>query len=131
MSKKYKPIICLDFDGVLHSYTSGWQGARLIPDAPVDGAIDFIENMLHAGWDVAIHSSRSRHFGGIRAMRAWLKHHSGSAWWETMSGPGIEDARFVWFKPPALVTLDDRAMTFTGVFPSIDVLRNFKPWNRK
>ena len=26
-----KPILCLDFDGVLHSYTSGWRGAR-IPD---------------------------------------------------------------------------------------------------
>src|SRR6516165_11904546 len=25
-----KPILCLDFDGVLHSYTSGWQRAEVI-----------------------------------------------------------------------------------------------------
>ena len=37
-----KPILCLDFDGVIHSYTSGWKGARIILDPPVPGALDFI-----------------------------------------------------------------------------------------
>ena len=34
--------ILLDFDGVIHSYTSGWKGAGVIPDPPVPGAIDFL-----------------------------------------------------------------------------------------
>ena len=34
-------------------------------------------------------------------------------------------------KPPAMVTLDDRAITFTGEWPSIETLLAFKPWNKK
>ena len=37
-------ILCLDFDGVIHSFTSGWRGAGIIPDPPVPGALDFIKD---------------------------------------------------------------------------------------
>lgn len=124
-----KPIICLDFDGVIHSYTSGWKGARNIPDPPVDGALNFIIDMLEAGWDVVIHSSRARHFGGIFAMKYWLREHAGNQW-DTM-GPCFADVRFVRFKPPAVITIDDRALTFTGHWPSLEVIKTFKPWNKK
>lgn len=53
-----KPTLCLDFDGVLHSYSSGWKGADIIPDPPVAGAADFIiEAQQH--FIVAVYSSRS------------------------------------------------------------------------
>ena len=32
---KYQPNVVLDFDGVIHSYVSGWQGAGVVPDPPV------------------------------------------------------------------------------------------------
>src|SRR5882672_3079773 len=38
-----KPILCLDFDGVLHSYSSGWKGADVIPDAPTPGMAAFLD----------------------------------------------------------------------------------------
>ncbi len=125
-----KPILCLDFDGVIHSYVSGWKGARNIPDSPVPGAIEFMEEALHAGWDVVVHSSRARYWGGITAMRHWLYVNAGNSWYETMGFQGLEDVRFTRWKPSALVTIDDRAMTFTGQWPALDALRKFKPWNK-
>jgi hypothetical protein len=121
-----KPILCLDFDGVIHSYTSGWKGARNIPDPPMPGAIDFIVEALLEGWDVVIHSSRARHFGGITAMRDWLRKHAGNEW-DTM-GVAVADVRFVRWKPPAVVTIDDRAIRFEGMWPNAKALRMFKPW---
>ena len=128
-----KPILCLDFDGVIHSYTSGWKGADLIPDRPVDGAIPFIREALKH-FRVAIYSSRSGQPGGIPAMKLWLEY-----WGNRF--PGLDDAdnrdrswldQIEWptEKPPAMVTLDDRALTFTGEWPSMDALKAFKPWNK-
>ena len=34
-------------------------------------------------------------------------------------------------KPPAFLTLDDRALTFDGTWPDITTLQEFKPWNKK
>lgn len=125
------PIICLDFDGVIHSYTSGWMGARNIPDPPVEGALEFMLEALNSGYDVVVHSSRARYFGGIRAMRRWLRAHANDAqWYEWAFGPGLEDVRFVRWKPPAVVTLDDRAVRFDGTFQPPQALVSLKPWNK-
>ena len=40
--KWHRPILCVDFDGVIHSYTSGWEGIDMIPDPPVEGAIKWL-----------------------------------------------------------------------------------------
>jgi len=69
---KNKPILCVDFDGVLHSYRGGWKGARNIPDPPIDGALEFLVKAVEY-FDICIYSSRSRQFGGKRAMKRWLK----------------------------------------------------------
>jgi hypothetical protein len=124
-----KPILCLDFDGVIHSYSSGWQGADVISDPPVDGAIGFMLAALKH-FDIVIFSSRSSQRGGLAAMQCWLRKHAGAAWYESLDGLGIEAVRFVTEKPPALVTIDDRALTFDGTWPSIESLKSFKPWNK-
>lgn len=125
-----KPILCLDFDGVIHSYTSGWQGVAEIPDEPVEGAIAFMLAALNY-FSVQIYSTRSAYPQGRAAMRAWLRTHAQAAWWPTPDGPGLEDIMFPDTKPPALVTIDDRALTFTGEWPTTASLLAFKPWNKK
>ncbi len=131
-----KPIICLDFDGVIHSYTSGWQGARTISDPPVEGAFDFMLDAMRDGYDVVVHSSRARYWGGISAMRHWMYAHAGiHQWYESGAGPGfpfmgLESVRFVRWKPPAIVTIDDRAIRFTGIFPSPKEAASMLTWTK-
>jgi len=114
-------IVCLDFDGVIHSYESGWQGADTIPDPPVDGAISFLQSLIdESGIEPAIYSSRSGQPGGIDAMKGWLKEYG--------DGEMVEAIDWPQEKPPATVTIDDRAIRFAGIFPRIGVLREFKTW---
>lgn len=127
-----KPILCIDFDGVIHSYSSGWKGADVIPDPPVSGAMRFI-------WDagehfrVAIYSSRSGQTGGIKAMKRWLADHFTAHWSgdRTQCDDKLAEIEWPTEKPAAMITIDDRAITFTGTWPSIDELREFQPWNKR
>lgn len=154
-----KPILCLDFDGVIHSYTSGWKGARNIPDAPVPGALQFIVEALDH-FEVHIFSSRSNYIFGRAAMKAWLRKHLIALseeddsnlpdWWldvirdrfletyepyrmvsrDAVSGI-IKRIKWPTHKPPALLTIDDRAVTFSGTWPKLAEIKSFKPWNKK
>ena len=119
-----KPILVLDFDGVLHSYTSGWQGADVIPDPPVQGAINAIQRYLHSGIDVQILSARSGQDGGIPAMAEWLLKHG-------LPEDDLAEIKFPHDKPPATVTIDDRAIQFRGQFPHPDEVKNFRTWQNQ
>jgi hypothetical protein len=119
-----KPILCVDFDGVLHSYTSGWQGASVVGDPPVPGAMDFLVDAL-TKFDVQVYSSRSSQPGGVAAMRTAIM-----AWMNVEGHPWsvVLRIRFPTQKPAAFLTIDDRAVCFDGTFPLVTDLANFKPW---
>jgi hypothetical protein len=148
--------LCLDFDGVVNSYTSDWQGELALPDPPVPGAFEFILNALDGGWNVTIHSSRLQHHDAAEAMIRWLIHHGfpparlandaqssdhreldhvspRDQLWDEFPTLGIREPclRLSALKPAAFITLDDRALTFTGTWPDLDALRDFKPWHQK
>jgi len=119
-----RSILCLDFDGTIHSYESGWQGADVISDSPIKGSFDFIRDAsLH--FDVHVYSARSGLPGGVNAMKAWFLKHG----WEADASGDPAGLSFPTCKPPAHVSIDDRAMTFTGTWPDIQVLKDFRPWN--
>jgi len=118
-------IILVDFDGVLHSYQSGWQGAEIVADPPVPGAIEWLEAMVDFGFDVRIYSSRSHQAGGIQAMQAWLISHGlPSAKLHSISFPSVKPAG-------AFLTIDDRAIQFNGIFPSVSEIDTYVPWHRR
>jgi hypothetical protein len=118
-------IICVDFDGVIHGYQSGWQGALEIPDPPVPDALDWLTSMVSdSRFKICIYSSRSKEGGAIEAMRTWFRSHGMSE--ETLAG-----LSFPTQKPAAVMTIDDRAFCFAGTFPTKQWLIDFQPWNKK
>ena len=125
-----KPILCLDFDGVIHRYDSGWQGATNINDRVTDGFFEWLDQATQH-FQIVIYSSRSKEPGAIDAMRSWLKVE----WyrhWAPDDPPELPEISYATEKPPAMVTIDDRAVTFTGSWGDFDPekLLSFKPWNK-
>jgi hypothetical protein len=124
--------IVIDFDGVIHAYTSPWEGADVVRDGLVPGAIDAIKEYQDAGFTVAIHSSRSGQFGGIAAMKSWLyaellAHFAGAPQTATHVLNLIEWPTDLL---PAILYINDRGYQFTGDFPPVDYLKEFTPWNK-
>ena len=120
-------IISVDFDGVLHSYQSGWKGVDQIPDPPVEGSLEWLEEISASGhFKIAIYSSRSKDEHGITAMENWIET------WQIVLGLPQRKYWFPNYKPAALLTIDDRAIQFRGPgsLPSIEQMLEFKPWNR-
>jgi hypothetical protein len=112
-----KPILCLDFDGVIHSYERGWQDGEIY-GTPTEGFAGWAEEAnLH--FRLVIYSSRSKE--GSQPMKNWLKKH----------GIDPDLFEFAHEKPSAFLTIDDRALTFRGRWGEFDPenLRGFKPWN--
>ena len=127
--KMTKPILCLDFDGVCHSYKSGWQGATVIPDPPVPGLFEFLEEVA-PHFEIVVHSARCSEDGGADAILFWFERER--RMWRAKGGrvgfTQIVSIRVVDKKPQAFVTIDDRTITFRGEWPSVELLKAFKPW---
>lgn len=93
--------VCLDFDGVLHSYRSGWCGAEVIPDPPIHGTKESVA-FLRQQYRIVVLSSRCHTEAGRKAVTAWLEKHD------------IVVDEVCEHKPPAHVYVDDRAVRFRG-----------------
>jgi histidinol phosphatase-like enzyme len=112
--------VVFDFDGVIHSYVSGWKSAEIIPDEPVDGIKEAIAEIRKAGYEVAVVSSRAASEEGKGAIQAYLEKY----------GIRVDDITSV--KLPAICYIDDRAICFNGDPASLlRQIRSFRPWNKR
>jgi hypothetical protein len=117
------PTIAVDFDGVIHSYVSGWKGVDGIPDPPVPGAIEWLNDVV-TECRVVIHTTRAESPKGVAAIVEWLKRNGAT--------PQLYNSTITNKKVPAVVYIDDRAFRFTGTFPSIEkLLIGMKPWYKQ
>jgi hypothetical protein len=125
-----KPILSLDFDGVLHRYSSGWQGHAIISDRPTDGAMEFLKEVTEH-FDVHICSVRSNYEDGRAAMRRWLTVCLINTFGEDIAIDILSHVEFPSGKPSASVIIDDRAIQFQGTWPTVGELKAFTPWTKK
>ncbi len=128
-----KPILCVDFDGVIHSYISGWKGEAIVADPPVKGALNWLWEATEF-WNVQVYSSRSKTPGGMAAMRIWFARECAIEF--DMDHPMNNSPFPITFaaeKPAAFLTIDDRAICFDGDWSAMDpaALLAFKPWNKR
>lgn len=132
MTEQFKPTICVDFDGVIHSYEKGWQNGVIYGTA-VPGFFEWVERVRDR-FKLVIYSSRSKDDAGVVAMGLWL-HEQRNAW---IKAGGQRhpteplEIEFAHEKPAAWLTIDDRAIRFDGDWsaPELqpDAMANFKPW---
>jgi beta-phosphoglucomutase-like phosphatase (HAD superfamily) len=112
-----KKTVVFDFDGVIHSYTSGWKGEDVIPDAPVPKIKEAICQIRKAGYEVVVVSTRCATNKGMKAVSDYLLEN------------GIMVDKICREKPPAIVYIDDRAICFDGKSDELlSKIENFETW---
>lgn len=107
--------IAIDFDGVLHSYCSGYNGV-LPTDPPTPGAVEFCEYLLSSGYEVVVHTARMSEEYHVKdeaeaGIREWFRKHGFPA--EVAEGVVTNE------KPAACLYLDDRGLRFNGDFGEV------------
>lgn len=113
--------ICFDFDGVIHSYKSGWKGFDVIPDEPVDiiNMKKELTRLKDLGYKLVIFSSRCSDQNGRKAIKEWLFYWDLEAFFDDVCES----------KPPAMAYVDDRAITFNGRWRDLtNEILTFKSW---
>lgn len=142
-----KKMLAVDFDSTINSYKSGWVAADVLPDPPNDGAIE----ALRSYWEnfiVCIFSSRFNNHSCptliervkvMTAVQDWLVYYglergqvilnADVSGVDLFSYENFQGVLLVSTKPPATMILDDRAIRFTGVFPSVAQLKTFRSWD--
>lgn len=132
MTGEFRPTICVDFDGVIHSYERGWQDGAIYGEV-VPGFFEWAAKARQS-CRLVIYSSRSK--GGTEPMERWLAFQHGK-WvvegWNGGETVSLDHFEFAHEKPAAWLTIDDRAICFRGDWSARelapDSLRSFKPWN--
>lgn len=120
MADRRPRTIAIDFDGVLHLYSSGWTGVEPTDD-PVPGAQRFMERLIKRGYTPVVYSARALEKDGVEEIRLWLAKHD------------FPRVKVTSDKIPALLYLDDRGLRFEGDFDEVMAFidqGDLDPWHK-
>lgn len=142
--RRFRKVVAIDFDGVIHRHAVPWTAPHEINDGPVPGVFAFIEQVL-GEFDVAVFSARAADARAREAIVEWLleqwppllrwqRFADGDAMvlaaqrYASVDDRNIVNARITVTarKPHAFLYIDDRGWRFEGSnFPTLDELRAF------
>jgi len=89
--------LAIDFDGVIHRYSKGFQGLHNAYDPPTSGTREALELFKKQGYRLIIVSSRT-----VSVIEEWLKKYEMSHYFEEVTN----------IKQPARYYIDDHAVRF-------------------
>lgn len=89
-------LIAVDFDGVIHKFSKGWQDGSLYDEIMPD-AYKEIKYLQQKGYEIVVFTTRDN----LDDVRIWLKNHN-------------LDLEVTNKKPNARAFIDDRAIRFTN-----------------
>lgn len=92
-----KNTIAIDFDGVIHRYSQGWQGMGNAYDPPMTGTESALQRLKDAGHRLVIFSSRE-----VSVIYDWLRKYKLDGYFDDVTNT----------KVPAKIYIDDRAYHF-------------------
>ncbi|MFW6024058.1 MAG: hypothetical protein ACOC8P_00385 [Dichotomicrobium sp.] len=133
----YKPTLCVDFDGVIHGYSKGWQDGEIYDDA-VPGFFEWLDEAAQY-FKIVVYSSRSKDPAMIDKMQWWFAEQR-KKWREAGGESPITDGtpveiEFAAEKPAAFLTIDDRCIRFDGDWSderfSPEAMLAYKPWTQR
>lgn len=105
----HKKLIAVDFDGVIHAYTTPWSDAATISDGPTPGAMAFLRSLVEdERFEVVVVSSKLKEDDGEAAVFQWLWHRLHDAFGLVICHRVHGEISFSRTRPPAFLTIDDR-----------------------
>lgn len=123
--------IAIDFDGVLHGYSKGYQDGEIY-DPPVPGAAEAMKKMKEQGHYLYIFTTRTNKIFKKKGDGKDEKYQENQIK-EWMAKHDIPyDKIWTFGKPMADLFIDDRAINFAGNWDdTIETVTNFKTWLEK
>ena len=96
-TKFKESTIAIDFDGVIHKYSKGFQGLDNTYDPPMEGVELALKKLKNDGYRLIIVSSRP-----VKPIKQWLKKYNLETYFDDVSN----------IKHPAKYYIDDHAVRF-------------------
>jgi adenylylsulfate kinase len=111
-----KNTLAIDFDGVIHKYSKGFQGLDNAYDPPNEGTKEALEELINQGYRLKILSSRPK-----EVIFPWLEKYGMDHLIDDVSN----------HKFPATVYIDDRGFHFQNWEQTLETLNNHPKTQKK